>query len=473
MRNINIEKLTKDNNYIVVLDTNIFMRLYDYSPEFSSFCLECLDKIKPFVKIPYTVNVEYHNNYHGGFKRRKNRMKEYDKKSIETIDSFEVKIMNKINELEKMQFPDISNLRENITDRIEEMRGYFVDYLHEHSDLEFINKYLSEDDMVYKLINSIIENEQVMDKPDLKWIYDICDEGEERYKKDIPPGFKDAKNKDGIRKYSDLIIWKEIMKFSLEHKKNIIFITDDIKVDWWERKSSNNDLTFHSKLIQEFKKNTKQDIIGLKSNELFNSIADHYAIKKTESVELALNWTIDDYSNAISDSVFDYIFENLIFSGNSFFSEDETEYFSDTEIEICEDSLEYDFISSELVNTDSNIIEYIFKYNVKLDGESREYLGRDEDTKDVILSPVNIHKFEGLIEVEVIREIDNFIDITEDNSFDQANIVGVHLNVIDSKPWISYEDDYQGVNVCPICGREITFENDGVNGFCNECDPDD
>lgn len=51
-------------------------------------------------------------------------------------------------------------------------------------------------------------------------IYQICEEGERRYKTDpqTPPGFKDAKNKDGVRKYSDLIrIGKKF--FAMQEKK--------------------------------------------------------------------------------------------------------------------------------------------------------------------------------------------------------------------------------------------------------------
>lgn len=67
-------------------------------------------------------------------------------------------------------------------------------------------------------------------------------EGEDRYKRMIPPGYEDAKQKDGNflhenieyeRKYGDLIIWKQILDVVSEKKlKNVIFVTDDQKKDW-------------------------------------------------------------------------------------------------------------------------------------------------------------------------------------------------------------------------------------------------
>jgi hypothetical protein len=60
-------------------------------------------------------------------------------------------------------------------------------------------------------------------------------EGEERYAKRIPPGYKDAK-KDApdAEKFGDLIIWKDLMEKAKLTKRPIVFITDDAKEDWWQ-----------------------------------------------------------------------------------------------------------------------------------------------------------------------------------------------------------------------------------------------
>ena len=60
----------------------------------------------------------------------------------------------------------------------------------------------------------------------------IVSDGAARYAVQIGSGFKDSEEKSGIRQYGDLIIWKEILRYAKENKRDIIFITNDVKGDW-------------------------------------------------------------------------------------------------------------------------------------------------------------------------------------------------------------------------------------------------
>lgn len=41
----NIKTMLENDNYIIILDTNVLLNIYRYSPEFSEFALECLNKV--------------------------------------------------------------------------------------------------------------------------------------------------------------------------------------------------------------------------------------------------------------------------------------------------------------------------------------------------------------------------------------------------------------------------------------------
>ncbi|HEU5381505.1 MAG TPA: PIN-like domain-containing protein [Ktedonobacteraceae bacterium] len=83
-------------------------------------------------------------------------------------------------------------------------------------------------------------------------IEEICREGAQRYKRRIPPGFKDQgkketkqkesdkeaaeqqeANSEHIRQYGDLILWFQLIDYAKAQHKPLIFVTDDVKEDWW------------------------------------------------------------------------------------------------------------------------------------------------------------------------------------------------------------------------------------------------
>ena len=87
-------------------------------------------------------------------------------------------------------------------------------------------------------------------------------EGEKRYANQVPPGYCDAKSKkdQGNRSlYGDLIVWRQTIKHSSDQKRNIIFVTDDHKQDWWDKVEGKH--TPRKELIKEFRQQTECDIL--------------------------------------------------------------------------------------------------------------------------------------------------------------------------------------------------------------------
>lgn len=54
-------------NYIVICDTNVFLNIYRYSPEFSDFALHCMSKVEPYIIIPSTVKIEFRKHNRANF----------------------------------------------------------------------------------------------------------------------------------------------------------------------------------------------------------------------------------------------------------------------------------------------------------------------------------------------------------------------------------------------------------------------
>ena len=115
-----------------------------------------------------------------------------------------------------------------------------------------------------------------------------------RYKNKIPPGFKDStknpstdyfyKGVEYKRKFGDLILWKQIIeKAKDENIKNVIFITDDEKEDWWYIAKENGDKAIGplANLTHEIIENAKIDLF-----HMYNTSAFFQAAKEFTSVEV-------------------------------------------------------------------------------------------------------------------------------------------------------------------------------------------
>jgi hypothetical protein len=84
-------------------------------------------------------------------------------------------------------------------------------------------------------------------------------EGEDRYSKKTPPGYKDAKKDSGeFDKFGDLIIWKDMIAKAKSDKRAVIFISDDAKEDWWWIHKGRK-LGPRPELIEEFRAESEQD----------------------------------------------------------------------------------------------------------------------------------------------------------------------------------------------------------------------
>ncbi|TOI48796.1 hypothetical protein CGI59_21990 [Vibrio parahaemolyticus] len=72
-----------------------------------------------------------------------------------------------------------------------------------------------------------------------------------RFELKIPPGYKDAKKDDsGV---GDLAIWLSLVELGATTSKDVIFVTEDVKSDWWN-KSNGTEFLPRFELIDEFRR---------------------------------------------------------------------------------------------------------------------------------------------------------------------------------------------------------------------------
>lgn len=461
-----------NHNYVVICDTNVFLHIYRYSPEFSDFALRCMNAVKPHIVMPSTVKIEFLKHYREYFGNMEKRVKRIGDDPKREISSAASKMLKKCDNLQALQYPDIAELRKELSDKFDELLSILETFFEDRTILDFIANPWGDKNLVYDLVEEIINDGRCMPPVTQEEIYQICDEGERRYKSQppTPPGFKDAKDKDGVRKYRNLIIWKEILRYAKRNSTNVIFITDDAKSDWWDKEQGSK--IFHPHLISEFEKDTGMKIVSFCALDFFEEVSVAYRIKRTDAVEIALRITDDKYFDRVQDSVFDQISDTLAFSGEKYLEpSSHIGFMGIDELEI----VGQDFISAEQIHRTQNTITYIFRYDVEAEATSFDYWGRDDDTKEILLGPAGSHTFKGEIQVEVVREADMYLDFEADDGFESATLISGNLKEINYESlYETGEEEYlEGAyTTCPDCGCKINFENDGGNGFCTNCTPE-
>ncbi|OJV87433.1 MAG: hypothetical protein BGO34_10140 [Bacteroidia bacterium 44-10] len=244
---------------IIALDANILLNLYRYSDETRKEFLIILKHLKSRLWIPHQAVQEFLDNRLIVINQQEKTYIEAKTKLLKIEEEF--KDTRKHPFIENKLLNNFTILNKEICDQLEERRKLYSEKVTDDDILIDISKLLT---------NKIGEefHQEEIDK--------LCKEGEERYSKKIPPGYKDSgKNNEekNIKQYGDFVVWKQILSKSKESEKDVIFITDDRKEDWW--------LIFNGKtisprpeLVKEFKEFTSHTIYMYQSDRFYE-----YAMK--------------------------------------------------------------------------------------------------------------------------------------------------------------------------------------------------
>lgn len=265
---------------IISFDTNALLNIYRYKNETSKEYLKVLDKIKERVWLTYIVGLEYHSSRATVLKQER----EFLDKLSTKIDRFKADITTELSNKEHNSFPfDEFNrkLETSVSDLLKIVEG---------SKRNFPN--LIKKDHVRDSIVAIFDGKTSAPptKAQLESIYEIA---KFRFEHKIPPGYKDTQNKSDIyklygdliieSKYSDYIIWHELIEKAKETGKNIIFVTDEKKDDW-VLKVNGYVLGPRPELVTEMKVKAGIDFQMISSYEFISLIKSSREIEISQSL---------------------------------------------------------------------------------------------------------------------------------------------------------------------------------------------
>ncbi|TFH79016.1 PIN-like domain-containing protein [Pseudomonas kribbensis] len=232
---------------IFVLDANVLLSLYRYSDSTRSELLQVFEALAGRLWIPNQVAFEYLNNRLTVIGEQS---KIYDD-AIKRIEALRKSLEN------SNQHPFVS--KETLTTSIENFERLIVE-LNENKSVH--EKRINSDeikDQLEKLLADKVGEAFTKEETE-----EIIAKGKLRYEEKIPPGYCDIKKggnstlfADICKPYGDYIVWLQLIEKSKSDDKPMIFITGDVKEDWW--------LLFNGKtigpqpqLVEEFQSLTKK-----------------------------------------------------------------------------------------------------------------------------------------------------------------------------------------------------------------------
>jgi predicted nucleic acid-binding protein len=221
---------------IILFDTNVLLNLYRYSDTTRDTIIDLIKKFSNKIILPHQSALEYNRNRYEVIAEQEKAYKEF----LDKIDQIQ-------KDLQSTNKPPF--LSENID---KELNSTFKDVRREVE--ESIKKYCDflKEDPIFNILSEIFEG-KISDSFSKDELDEIYKEGELRYKNKIPPGFEDEKNKEGIRKFGDLVLWKQVIAIASKLNKDIILITDERKIDWWWKIKDGRNMGPRQELVEEIK----------------------------------------------------------------------------------------------------------------------------------------------------------------------------------------------------------------------------
>ena len=352
---IDIQKFKeiRQSNHLIVLDTNILLELYRQPANISVDIINALEKIIDTIYIPQQVYAEYIQNYQKVCGSEKKKYKKVCRELLDSVNKLQEDIGNKAKEYIKHNYTDVTNLQDNLNLKIADMQSVIKEYEKNHKEQIGLNKKFLEDDRVKKFVDLLLEKRRMGDKIKFSEKLALLKEGQIRFDNKIPPGYADAK-KDGIDKYGDLFVWKNVISVAHEKKANIIFVCNDTKEDWWETKDEMPS-ELRQELLEEFKEvNPMLQIHFLTLDKFFTYIAEELKLGKSKSaLQLSSMKDTEKILIKYKDKLYGYIKEYLC--GLDIEEELEEEYIEVTDNYVISWNIQNVSIEKE----ERNIIYYV------------------------------------------------------------------------------------------------------------------
>lgn len=231
----------EDQDTLIIMDTNVWLDLYKLPPTAIISIVDAISAHQNKFWIPNQVYVEFNRHIKKNRDEALGRYKNIKSKSCELLNGAKTKIDQEFENLKRNNLFDAQQAQNKFQSKMNDIIITLKEDLNA-LDEEYQEEMacISETDIIEELVEKLynISNSKGFT---IMQLMKIFEEGEIRYKYNIAPGHTDIKktnyenDKDfSLRKYGDLIAWKQILQRVTGTKTKLIFVQNEKKKDWWQ-----------------------------------------------------------------------------------------------------------------------------------------------------------------------------------------------------------------------------------------------
>ncbi|MGJ4844848.1 PIN-like domain-containing protein [Leifsonia sp. Le1] len=282
---------------LIVLDTNVLLNIFRYSPSAREELLTVIESISSQCFVPHQVAAEFNAGRVGVVVDRRKELNEVST-AIDKVRTTTRTLLKRMRERRMVAAQETQQLEDSLTEFIERLRSAADDALKQY-DLDPAKLVGNLDPWTIRLNDAL--RGKVAPRPSDDLLKADTAEAARRREQEIAPGFRDTEG-------GDYLWWAEVMRCPEIKSKPLLVVSDDFaKGDWWYEQHGIS-IGPQSALIDDVLKAGGSEIFLLTTHKLLELAEDVRAIQVSDATlaesqkaltSRAAEWTLAAYAELI------------------------------------------------------------------------------------------------------------------------------------------------------------------------------
>ncbi|MGW4250767.1 PIN domain-containing protein [Streptomyces californicus] len=269
---------------LVVLDTNVLLDLYRMNGRVREDMLTVLKTISERLWVPHQVLVEFWRN-----RQSEELITYHDKKAATAAEILKSSISRSRSALDEWarnvhigDNTDIVSPMYEKLDRAEKLYQEIEERLERQAAKDRVPGIRNtHTDPVITALEQLLDQRVGSPYSPQRYAQEV-QRAKERADQQIPPGYKDFESgkKEDEEAAGDYLVWRQLMDAAQSHEKDVLFVTRDLKEDWWRKASAKAVRLPRIELVNELRDFTGLRLFMVEPSALMQQVSRIFQLEK-------------------------------------------------------------------------------------------------------------------------------------------------------------------------------------------------